>query len=128
MFELETIRAAVSVGAGVAELIGHIIAHVRGGAAVDVRPRLDEIERALPDIVHAVRHGTAAEAEAEPAELDPDDDPAKYPGAAAEIERELEAGEDAGGPDAEAQAQADDKAAEDAAADTAGDTTGAAQA
>jgi hypothetical protein len=120
MFDLETIRSAVTVGAGVAELIGGVISHIRAGSAVDVRPRLDEIAAALPDLVHAVRHGTAAEDEAEPAERDEDDDPANADGAVdPEPEAETEAAD--GGPDAAAAAEAEDKAA----ADTAGDTTAA---
>src|ERR1044072_6153251 len=63
MFDLETIRAAVTVGAGVTQLLGGVIEHLRGQSAVNIRPALDALEQSIPDLVHAVRVGTAAEAE-----------------------------------------------------------------
>jgi hypothetical protein len=63
MFDLEAIRAAVTVGAGVTQVIASIVEHLRGQNAVSVRPALDEIADAIPDLVHAIRLGTAAEGE-----------------------------------------------------------------
>jgi hypothetical protein len=63
MFDLETIRAAVTVGAGVTQLIASIVEHLQGQSAVNVRPALNELAESIPDLVHAVRSGTVAEAE-----------------------------------------------------------------
>ena len=62
MFDLETIRAAISVGAGVAQLVGQIVAHVH---AVKHDPEaigtlLDDVAEKVPDIIGAVKSGTVA--------------------------------------------------------------------
>lgn len=61
-FDLSTIRTAVTVGAGVAELLGRIVADV---GAVQHNPAaigdlLADLSEGLPEIITAVKTGTVA--------------------------------------------------------------------
>lgn len=61
-FDLSTIRTAVTVGAGVAELLGRVVADV---AAVQHDPAalgdlLADLSDGVPEIISAVKTGTVA--------------------------------------------------------------------
>ena len=112
MFDLSRVYAAATVGESIAEFVRSTAEHLRGKSAVNWKPAIDEIEAAIPDVVAAIRSGTAVEdeegslagdgdrGEAADAVRDATDqgeiDPAGYPGAEAEIERALEAAGDEG--------------------------------
>lgn len=63
MFDLSRVLAAPSVGESIAELVRATADHLRGKSAVQWKPALDEIERAIPDVIAAIRSGTVAEDE-----------------------------------------------------------------
>ena len=113
MFDLSRVQAALTVGESIAELVGAVADHLRGKSAVDWKPALREIEAAMPEIITAVRSGTAAEDEDGSLAGDGDRgaaaDDAAEAAAAGDGDPELHPGEDEG----EAAAEQDDADAAD---------------
>jgi len=68
MFDLSTIRQAVTVGAGIADFVGRLVTDIGAvqHSPAEIGTLLSDLSDGLPQIIDAVRLGTGAEHEDNP--------------------------------------------------------------